>query len=92
MITDVRGWRRTQWPGNFAPSDCCCLPTAIIAGVSGLSTDQRKRLTIAVELVANPAVLFADEPTSGGPGAEYSSMCCHVLRAAHRCMLSLAWC
>ncbi|KAG2452157.1 hypothetical protein HYH02_003189 [Chlamydomonas schloesseri] len=35
------------------------------AGVSGLSTEARKRLTIAVELVANPSCLFLDEPTSG---------------------------
>ncbi|KAG2425086.1 hypothetical protein HXX76_013995 [Chlamydomonas incerta] len=34
-------------------------------GVSGLSTEGRKRLTIAVELVANPSCLFLDEPTSG---------------------------
>ncbi|KAJ3701259.1 hypothetical protein LUZ61_004964 [Rhynchospora tenuis] len=33
--------------------------------VSGLSTEQRKRLTIAVELVANPSIIFMDEPTSG---------------------------
>jgi ABC-type multidrug transport system ATPase subunit len=36
-----------------------------VPGQSGLSTEQRKRLTIAVELVANPAVVFLDEPTSG---------------------------
>ncbi|XP_039067178.1 pleiotropic drug resistance protein 3-like [Hibiscus syriacus] len=36
-----------------------------IAGVNGLSTEQRKRLTIAVELVANPSIMFMDEPTSG---------------------------
>ncbi|KAJ4757005.1 ABC transporter G family member 36 [Rhynchospora pubera] len=35
------------------------------AGVNGLSTEQRKRLTIAVELVANPSIIFMDEPTSG---------------------------
>ncbi|CAI8585681.1 unnamed protein product [Vicia faba] len=34
-------------------------------GNSGLSTEQRKRLTIAVELVANPSIIFMDEPTSG---------------------------
>jgi ABC-type multidrug transport system ATPase subunit len=34
-------------------------------GQSGLSVEQRKRLTIAVELVANPSVIFMDEPTSG---------------------------
>ncbi|KAK4369497.1 hypothetical protein RND71_013289 [Anisodus tanguticus] len=31
----------------------------------GLSTEQRKRLTTAVELVANPSIIFMDEPTSG---------------------------
>jgi len=31
----------------------------------GLSTEQAKRLTIGVELAANPSVLFCDEPTSG---------------------------
>ena len=40
-----------------------------IPGVSGLSVEQRKRLTIAVELVANPSVIFMDEPTSGGQTA-----------------------
>ncbi|KAI8027821.1 Pleiotropic drug resistance protein 3 [Camellia lanceoleosa] len=34
-------------------------------GVSGLSTEQRKRLTISVELVANPSIIFMDEPTTG---------------------------
>eukprot|EP00250_Pteridium_aquilinum_P012839 c20978_g1_i1 orf=198-827(-) len=33
--------------------------------LSGLSNEQRKRLTIAVELVANPSIIFMDEPTSG---------------------------
>lgn len=36
-----------------------------LPGVDGLSTEQRKRLTIAVELVANPSIIFMDEPTSG---------------------------
>ncbi|KAJ9553698.1 hypothetical protein OSB04_017743 [Centaurea solstitialis] len=36
-----------------------------LPGVDGLSTEQRKRLTIAVELVANPCIIFMDEPTSG---------------------------
>ncbi|XAR60103.1 Iron-chelate-transporting ATPase [Bertholletia excelsa] len=35
-----------------------------LPGVDGLSTEQRKRLTIAVELVANPSIIFMDEPTS----------------------------
>ncbi|KAJ4714209.1 Pleiotropic drug resistance ABC transporter [Melia azedarach] len=36
-----------------------------LPGIIGLSIEQRKRLTIAVELVANPSVIFMDEPTSG---------------------------
>jgi len=36
-----------------------------LPGANGLSTEQRKRLTIAVELVSNPSIIFLDEPTSG---------------------------
>ncbi|GAY62771.1 hypothetical protein CUMW_220420 [Citrus unshiu] len=36
-----------------------------LPGLNGLSTEKRKRLTIAVELVANPSIIFMDEPTSG---------------------------
>jgi ABC-type multidrug transport system ATPase subunit len=36
-----------------------------IPGITGLSNEQRKRLTIAVELVANPSIIFMDEPTTG---------------------------
>lgn len=35
-----------------------------LPGVDGLSTEQCKRLTIAVELVADPSIIFMDEPTS----------------------------
>lgn len=30
-----------------------------------MSTEQRKRLTVAVEFVANPAIISRDEPISG---------------------------
>ncbi|XP_050238257.1 pleiotropic drug resistance protein 1-like isoform X2 [Mercurialis annua] len=36
-----------------------------LPGLNGLSVEQRKRLTVAVELVANPSIIFMDEPTSG---------------------------
>jgi ATP-binding cassette subfamily G (WHITE) protein 2 (SNQ2) len=32
---------------------------------AGLSLEQRKKVTIAVEVVAKPAILFCDEPTTG---------------------------
>ena len=35
-----------------------------LPGISELSTEQRKRLTISMELVANPSIIFMDEPTS----------------------------
>ncbi|XP_030549974.1 ABC transporter G family member 38-like isoform X1 [Rhodamnia argentea] len=36
-----------------------------ISNLNGLLVEQRKRLTIAVELVTNPSIIFMDEPTSG---------------------------
>lgn len=44
---------------------CVWLYQVGMPGEWGLSVEQRKRLTIAVELVANPSVVFMDEPTSG---------------------------
>ncbi|KAJ6346920.1 hypothetical protein OIU76_003581 [Salix suchowensis] len=45
--------------------DSLCNALVGLPGVNGLSIEQRKRLTIAVELVANPSIIFMDEPTSG---------------------------
>lgn len=45
--------------------DLSPLADAIIGTVSaGLNSEQRKRLTIAVEVVARPKILFCDEPTT----------------------------
>ncbi|KAG1360648.1 putative ABC transporter G family member 42 [Cocos nucifera] len=36
-----------------------------LPGTNGLAAEQRKRLTIAVELVSSPSIIFMDEPTTG---------------------------
>ncbi len=59
-----------------------------LPGISGLSVEQRKRLTIAVELVANPAVVFMDEPTSGTS----SRMGSAVSMMSARCIRSVVGC
>ncbi|PRP75001.1 hypothetical protein PROFUN_07394 [Planoprotostelium fungivorum] len=41
-----------------------CLIGSLESGV-GISVEERKRLTIGMELVARPHILFLDEPTSG---------------------------
>ncbi|GLT75340.1 hypothetical protein SLA2020_470720 [Shorea laevis] len=50
-----------------------------LPGIDGLSTEQRKRLTIAVELVANPFIIFMDEPTSG-LDARAAAIVMHTMR------------
>ncbi|KAH6658427.1 putative ABC multidrug transporter [Truncatella angustata] len=49
---------------------------------SGLSIEQRKRLTIATELVAKPSLLFLDEPTSGLDGQSAYEICRYMRKLA----------
>ncbi len=49
-----------------------------LPGYSGLSVEQRKRLTVAVELVANPSIVFMDEPTSGEQNPPLFPCTCQV--------------
>lgn len=51
---------------------------------SGLSIEQRKRLTIATELVAKPTLLFLDEPTSGLDGQSAFEICRFMRKLAAR--------
>jgi ABC-type multidrug transport system ATPase subunit len=53
-----------------------------LPGANGLSTEQRKQLTIAVELVSNPCIIFLDEPTSGLDATAAAVVMCAVKNVA----------
>lgn len=64
-----------------------------IVGISGegLNVEQRKRLTIAVELAAKPAVLlFLDEPTSGLDSESSWAIVCLLRKLANNGQAILA--
>ncbi|CAM0946674.1 unnamed protein product [Alopecurus aequalis] len=48
----------------------------------GISGGQRKRLTICVEMLTRPRLLFLDEPTSGLDSAASYHVMCHISRIA----------
>eukprot|EP00981_Chlorochromonas_danica_P001615 scaffold349_cov237-Ochromonas_danica.AAC.1 len=48
----------------------------------GMSFEQRKRISIATELVANPSILFLDEPTTGLDSCAAQSLVANIRRIA----------
>eukprot|EP00978_Attheya_sp_CCMP212_P023184 scaffold70400_cov54-Attheya_sp.AAC.2 len=55
----------------------------------GLPKHARKRLTVGVELAANPSILFADEPTSGLDSLSASVVVSCLKRAAEQQRLTI---
>lgn len=50
---------------SLLPKVSCADSNVGDAKVRGVSGGEKKRLSLACELIASPSVIFADEPTSG---------------------------
>ena len=54
------------------------------AGRRGLSGGQRRRVTIAIEMIKGPALIFLDEPLSGEWGRALHAV--HAVHSAHEAL------
>lgn len=62
-----------------------CLDT-LVGGIilKGISGGEKKRVSIAFELISNPYVLFLDEPTSGLDSLTSYIIVSELKKLAHR--------
>lgn len=68
LSSDITTEQRNKWVDTIVDMmELTSIQHRIIGSIEsgGMSFEQRKRVSIGVELASNPSIIFLDEPTTG---------------------------